>query len=883
MSDLEKNSTDIIVKDSQEKPVENGKLLSKAQSLDQLEDNAIFNDKKTAQNLSYASEFDDEFPDIWTQEALNELPCVKKKPDTFSCLNLSADAFNQDYFASGQVNPRFSAGQESSIAIDDSHANDPQIEIGQTPQIVDLNSDKTDFSAPKVQSDARKSSKKSYSTGNLSIFNHFDASGSMIPLNGVFVNQASGLSSDKSKHAVLVEDSANMPAKPRLSAHNDKSSNPQKLVPNTSSFVQALGSDKASYLFSSMLKQKPINFDVGKSTVSNQISCFGQSLLGESKDFFIPTGELKGRTLSLPSKDSQSSNQNQAGMNSGQHISKDQDTYEAPRTINTVLCNDTISSDQKDKVDAAINRLKAENVKQKNHGTKKLMQILNSPIVNKKRKLVDIERNCDESRIRIGNLDDSSDNECMNRSNLASNPSSTQDDKALNNGAKKMCINLETMFKAFKIGENVWCRKEDGFFYESKVVKLTGLNYTVQFDSESVKTVSDDQIYPYLLDIGDTCTYLKPRQNTDQFTFVPSVVIGKIDTRFLLISPENISQERNHHMWFSEKTSIVLSHADLERRQLKERMLVIGDDSKDYQVSVANLENDESCKENITLKNSSQPINANKVISPKKAPLKSQSTPSKNCKTPSVAPNLEKPEKLFNGVQFMITSISDHGDIEQEIRRHGGKTIPTESIEKIGSKRNDAKIYLVSIEPCRTVKYFMALAEGIPRVSVNWIFDCISAEMLLDIDSYLLPNGYFNCNTKVDYKNEPNCLDDIQLYLHYPPANERELWAKIIQLAGGQVSTKKSANFDYVLTFKEKLTERYKNSVDKPIVSKEWLFQCLINQQLLPIDEFLLHAPADNPKCLDKSSCINQKTEFSKEFNSKKTRSKRQKSRINPQ
>lgn len=142
----------------------------------------------------------------------------------------------------------------------------------------------------------------------------------------------------------------------------------------------------------------------------------------------------------------------------------------------------------------------------------------------------------------------------------------------------------------------------------------------------------------------------------------------------------------------------------------------------------------------------------------------------------------------------------------------------------------------------------------------------------MDYNKYLLPNGECaDCEAvssssssssrksrikRIPQYSRSNILHGRLLYLHGAGA-EKEAWSLIVKQAGGQVALKKTApNIDYFVIFEESKTSASLTAI-KPaneltaVVRKEWLFQSLIRQELLPANDpkFCLHTSRNNNDC----------------------------------
>uniref|UniRef100_A0A4X1V647 TP53-binding protein 1 n=2 Tax=Sus scrofa TaxID=9823 RepID=A0A4X1V647_PIG len=149
---------------------------------------------------------------------------------------------------------------------------------------------------------------------------------------------------------------------------------------------------------------------------------------------------------------------------------------------------------------------------------------------------------------------------------------------------------------------------------------------------------------------------------------------------------------------------------------------------------------------------------------------------------------------------------------------------------------------LIADQHCRTRKYFLCLASGIPCVSHVWVHDSCHANQLQNYRNYLLPAGYSLEEQRVlDWQPRENPFQNLKVLLvSDQQQNFLELWSEIL-MTGGAASVKQhhsSAHnkdialgvFDVVVTDPSCPASVLKcaEALQLPVVSQEWVIQCLI-------------------------------------------------------
>ncbi|OWK08999.1 TP53BP1, partial [Cervus elaphus hippelaphus] len=143
---------------------------------------------------------------------------------------------------------------------------------------------------------------------------------------------------------------------------------------------------------------------------------------------------------------------------------------------------------------------------------------------------------------------------------------------------------------------------------------------------------------------------------------------------------------------------------------------------------------------------------------------------------------------------------------------------------------------LIADQHCRTRKYFLCLASGIPCVSHVWVHDSCHANQLQNYRSYLLPAGYSLEEQRIlDWQPRENPFQYLKVLLvSDQQQNFLELWSEIL-MTGGAASVKQhhsSAHnkdialgvFDVVVTDPSCPASVLKcaEALQLPVVSQEW-------------------------------------------------------------
>ncbi|XP_062260941.1 TP53-binding protein 1 isoform X3 [Platichthys flesus] len=217
---------------------------------------------------------------------------------------------------------------------------------------------------------------------------------------------------------------------------------------------------------------------------------------------------------------------------------------------------------------------------------------------------------------------------------------------------------------------------------------------------------------------------------------------------------------------------------------------------------------------------------------------------------------------LFMGFAFMLTASSESDRLtnqlteeeedptqtspfnkaytESQLQAGGGFILPDFNEEQCKAAYQSL---LIADQHCRTRKYLLCLASGVPCVSHVWVRDCCKEDKLLNYRNYLLPAGVGPDDTVVEW--HPRCSPFRSLRLLLVFEEPAELWAQLITMGGAssvrqlqgdkEDSDVPAGKYDAVVTDHAcpPLVEKSVTSQDVPMVSPEWLIQSLISGERL--------------------------------------------------
>ncbi|NXI47819.1 TP53B protein, partial [Galbula dea] len=149
---------------------------------------------------------------------------------------------------------------------------------------------------------------------------------------------------------------------------------------------------------------------------------------------------------------------------------------------------------------------------------------------------------------------------------------------------------------------------------------------------------------------------------------------------------------------------------------------------------------------------------------------------------------------------------------------------------------------LIADQHCRTRKYLLCLARGIPCVSHIWVHDSCHANQLQNYRNYLLPAGYSLQEQKLlEWHPRENPFHNLKVLLvSDQQQNFLDLWSEIL-MTGGAASVKQHYSnahnkdialgvYDVVVTDSSCPAGVLKcaEALRLPVVSQEWVIQSLI-------------------------------------------------------
>nr|XP_006117051.1 TP53-binding protein 1 [Pelodiscus sinensis] len=149
---------------------------------------------------------------------------------------------------------------------------------------------------------------------------------------------------------------------------------------------------------------------------------------------------------------------------------------------------------------------------------------------------------------------------------------------------------------------------------------------------------------------------------------------------------------------------------------------------------------------------------------------------------------------------------------------------------------------LIADQHCRTRKYFLCLASGIPCVSHVWVHDSCHANQLQNYRNYLLPAGYSLQEQRLlEWHPRVSPFRNLKVLLvSDQQQNFLELWSEIL-MTGGAASVKQHYSndqnkdislgvFDVVVTDSSCPAAVLKcaEALRLPVVSQEWVIQSLV-------------------------------------------------------
>ncbi|XP_077568998.1 TP53-binding protein 1 isoform X3 [Stigmatopora nigra] len=172
---------------------------------------------------------------------------------------------------------------------------------------------------------------------------------------------------------------------------------------------------------------------------------------------------------------------------------------------------------------------------------------------------------------------------------------------------------------------------------------------------------------------------------------------------------------------------------------------------------------------------------------------------------------------------------------ESQLQAGGGFVLPDFNEEQCKAAYQSL---LVVDQHCRTRKYLLCLASGVPCVSHLWVRDCCKDNKLLNYRNYLLPAGLGPDDAIVEWHPRCSPFKDLHFFLVFD--KPVELWAQLATMGGASSvrhfhADKDSCDvpagkFDVVVSDHScpPIVEKNVTSLELPLVSPEWLIQSVI-------------------------------------------------------
>ncbi|CAF91583.1 unnamed protein product, partial [Tetraodon nigroviridis] len=190
-------------------------------------------------------------------------------------------------------------------------------------------------------------------------------------------------------------------------------------------------------------------------------------------------------------------------------------------------------------------------------------------------------------------------------------------------------------------------------------------------------------------------------------------------------------------------------------------------------------------------------------------------------------------ELFFFFTEYVQTGPYNKTYTESQLQAGGGFILPDFNEEQCKAAYQSL---LIADQHCRTQKYLLCLASGVPCVSHLWVRDCCKDNKLLNYRNYLLPAGMGPDDAIVEW--HPRCSPFKALRVLLVFEKPTELWAQLITMGGASsvrhvqpdASDIPASKFDVVVTDHAcpPLVEKNMASQQVPLVSPEWLIQSVI-------------------------------------------------------
>ncbi|XP_030232984.1 TP53-binding protein 1 isoform X1 [Gadus morhua] len=185
--------------------------------------------------------------------------------------------------------------------------------------------------------------------------------------------------------------------------------------------------------------------------------------------------------------------------------------------------------------------------------------------------------------------------------------------------------------------------------------------------------------------------------------------------------------------------------------------------------------------------------------------------------------------------EYVQTAPYNKGYTESQLQAGGGFVLLDFNEEQCKAAYQSL---LIADQHCRTRKYLLCVASGVPCVSHIWVHDCCKDNKLLNYRNYLLPAGMGPDEQIVEW--HPRCKPFEALRVLLVFGESEELWVQLLTLSGALTvrhyqaekdgSDIPAGKFDVVVTDGDcpLPVEKSAASQKLPLVSAEWLIQSLI-------------------------------------------------------
>nr|XP_016854617.1 PREDICTED: tumor suppressor p53-binding protein 1 isoform X1 [Anolis carolinensis] len=189
--------------------------------------------------------------------------------------------------------------------------------------------------------------------------------------------------------------------------------------------------------------------------------------------------------------------------------------------------------------------------------------------------------------------------------------------------------------------------------------------------------------------------------------------------------------------------------------------------------------------------------------------------------------------------ELLVTTPYNQSYVELQLKAGGGFIL-----EDFNESQCSAayQCLLVADKPCRTRKYLLCLARGIPCVSHVWVHDSCHANQLQNYKDYLLPAGYSLLEQRMlEWRPRKDPFHKLKVLLvSDEPQDFLEFWSEIL-MTGGAASVKQQPSatwskdvglglFDVLVTDDScpAAILTCAEALALPVVSQEWVAQSLV-------------------------------------------------------